>query len=128
MTVKMPRLDNTKKSYSSRKAIPVEVLEAYRHTYGLKGWEERLTLPSGLPRYEAIRRHKEWLVEIETRIAKLRAAAKGEAQPLTRTEALALAGRWYAWFIEHHQKDLRLPSHWRELSETLVWNVIHDEA
>lgn len=128
MTVKMPRLKTTKTGYSSRKAIPVEVLEAYRSTYGLKGWEERLTLPNELPRHEAIRRYEEWLVEIETRIAKLRAIAKGEALPLTRIEALALAGRWYSWFIEHHEKDLGLPSRWRELSDVLVWHVIHDEA
>jgi hypothetical protein len=128
MAVKMARLDHTKSSYSSRKAIPVEVLEAYRRTYGLKGWEERLKLPADLPRYEAIRRKNEWESEIETRIAKLRAVAKGEAQPLTRIEALALAGRWYAWFIEHHEKDLGLPSRWRELSDLLVGTVIHDEA
>jgi hypothetical protein len=50
MAVRMARLDHTKRSYSLRKAIPVEVLEAYRHTYGLKGWEERLTLPGELPK------------------------------------------------------------------------------
>jgi hypothetical protein len=101
MAVKMARLDRTKSSYSSRKSIPTGVLETYRRTYGLKGWEERLNLPGHLSPSEAKARHNEWLAEIETRIANLRASANGEAQSLTRLGALALAGRWYSWFVEH---------------------------
>lgn len=127
MAVKMARLDRTKRSYASRKAIPKDILESYRSTYGLKGWEERLTLPGDLPRYEAIRRKSEWETELETRIAKLRASAKGEAQPLTRVEALGLAGRWYAWFVEHHERDLGTATRWRELG-VVLGSLIEEQA
>jgi hypothetical protein len=70
----------------------------------------------------------EWEAEIETRIAALRAQRNGEGQPLTRINAIALAGRWYNWFLKQHEDDLGLPKRWREFSDHLVWNVIYPEA
>jgi hypothetical protein len=77
--------------FVARKGIPADVREAYARLYKVF-WEERLTLPANTPPHEAKRRHGEWLAEIETRIATLRAVAKGEGQPLTRINAIALAG------------------------------------
>ena len=42
--------------------------------------------------------HREWLSEIEARIANIRAERKGEGQTLTPQGARALAGEWYKWF------------------------------
>jgi len=38
----------------------------------------------------------QWLSEVETRIERIRAAARGEGQPLTKLNALGLAARWSA--------------------------------
>jgi hypothetical protein len=42
----------------------------------------------------------------------IRASVTGAGQPLTALNAIALAGRWYAWFIEERLDDLRPPEHW----------------
>jgi integrase len=113
--------------YAARKVIPKDVRQEYAVLYGM-GWEEKLNIPANTPLHEAKARHGEWLAEIETRIAALRAAKTGKGQPLTRRNAHALAGEWYRWFLAHHEGDLRTPSHWRRLSDTLVWDVIHPHA
>jgi integrase len=113
--------------YAARKVIPKDVRKDYAALYGM-GWEEKLSIPAGTSPHEAIARHGEWLAEIETRIAGLRAAKIGERQPLTRRNAHALAGEWYRWFVARHESDLRTPSHWKRLSDTLVWDVIHPHA
>jgi integrase len=113
--------------YVARKVIPTDVREEYAALYGM-GWEEKLSIPASTPPHEAKAQHGEWLAEIETRIAALRAAKTGARQPLTRRNAHALAGEWYRWFLGQHEGDLRTPSHWRRLSDTLVWDVIHPHA
>ena len=50
----------------------------------------------------ARREFNEWLADIETRIANLRAQRKGEGISLTREQTRALAGEWYDWFIARH--------------------------
>lgn len=111
----------------ARKGIPADVREAYERLYGVR-WEAQLRLPAGTSKHEAKTRHGEWLAEIETRIGALRAVAKGEGQPLTRVNAIALAGRWYLWFVGQYEKDPGTPKHWREMGDYLVWNVIAPEA
>ncbi len=113
--------------YSARKVIPSDVRAAYARLYGVK-WEEKLRIPPGLSLHEAKASCGEWVAEIETRIASLRAIAAGEGQPLTRRNAHALAGRWYAWFISRHEKDHRTPKHWRSMSDHLIWDVIYPHA
>ena len=66
--------------------------------------------------------------EIETRIATLRARRNGEGQPLTRLNAIALAGRWYSWFVRQHEAAPGQAKHWRDLGEHLVWDVLHPHA
>jgi Porin subfamily len=113
--------------YAARKVIPKDVREEYARLYGV-GWEEKLSLPPGCSAHEAKARCGEWLAELETRIGALRAQKSGKAQPLTRRNAHALAGRWYSWFISSHATDLRTPKHWRSMSNHLVWDVIHPHA
>jgi hypothetical protein len=80
MALRMTSLNRMKNGeFVARKSIPADVREAYARLYN-KGWEERLTLPANTPAHEAKKRHGEWLAEIETRIATLRAVAKGEGQ------------------------------------------------
>ena len=81
--------------YAARKVIPKDVREEYARLYGV-GWEEKLSLSSGCSPHEAKARCGEWLAELETRIGALRARKYGKAQPLTRHNAHALAGRWYS--------------------------------
>jgi integrase len=114
--------------YAARKVIPKEVRKEYAALYGMT-WEEKLSLPPGTSPSEAKAKHGEWLAEIETRIAALRAAKHGQGQPLTRHNAHGLAGEWYRWFVAHHEAaDLRTPSHWKKQSDILVWEVIELEA
>jgi integrase len=91
-------------------------------------WEELLKLPASTSPSAAKVAWAEWCAEIDTRIATLRAAAKGEGRPLTQVNALALAGKWYSWFLAQHENDSRLASHWAELRDYLVWDVIGREA
>ena len=111
----------------ARKGIPKDVRVEYTRLYGFKR-EAQLKLPADTPRHEAKTRLGEWEAEIETRIATLRAKQKGEGQPLTKLNAIALAGRWYTWFIRQHEDDPGAPQFWRKLIDTFVWDVLRPEA
>ena len=106
MAVRMAGLNRLKNGqFFARKVIPADVREAYARLYGVR-WEAQLRLPANTSKHEAKARHGEWLAEIENRIAALRAAATGQGQPLTKLNAIALAGRWYTWFIGQHEDEL----------------------
>ena len=111
----------------ARKGIPEDVREEYQRLYGVKR-EAHLKLPADTPRHEAAARLGEWVADVETRIATLRAQRNGEGQPLTKLNAIALAGRWYSWFVKQHEADPGKPRYWREFSDQVVWNVIRPEA
>ncbi|MFK4617524.1 hypothetical protein ABIF50_000801 [Bradyrhizobium diazoefficiens] len=85
--------------FIARKSIPADVRDEYARLYKVR-WEAQLRIPGGTPAHFAKTQHGEWLAEIETRIAALRAQKNGEGQPLTRLNAIALAGRWYVWFVK----------------------------
>jgi hypothetical protein len=70
-----------------RKAIPKEAQVDFARRY-----EAKLTLPASLSDAEGKARHGEWLSEIKTRIAIIRARKRGERQPLRQRQAQALAG------------------------------------
>jgi hypothetical protein len=97
----------------ARKGIPEDVREDYQRLYGTKR-EAHLKLPADTPKYEAKARLGEWEAEVETRIATLRAQRNGEGQPLTRLNAIALAGRWYNWFVKLHEDDPGPAKRWKE--------------
>jgi len=70
--------------FIARKGIPADVRDDYERLYGVR-WEAQLRIPSGTPIPFAKSQHGEWLAEIETRIAALRAHGNGEGQPLGLT-------------------------------------------
>jgi integrase len=128
MALRMVALNRAKDGcWFARKGIPEDVRDPYIRLYGVRR-EAHLRLPKDTPHHEAKTRLAEWMAEIETRIATLRAKKNGEGQPLTRLNAIALAGRWYTWFVGQHENDPGPAKRWREMSDHLVWNVIYPEA
>jgi len=115
------------KRWFARKGIPEDIREDYARLYGVKR-EAHLKLPADTPRHEAKTRLGEWEAEIETRFATLRAERNGEGRPLTRLNAIALAGRWYNWFIKQHEGDPGPPKRWKDFGDHFIWNVLHSEA
>jgi integrase len=128
MALRMVALGRAKDGrWFARKAVPEDVREEYARLYGIKR-EVHLKLPRDTPKHEAKARLGEWEAEVETRIATLRARRNGEGQPLTRLNAIALAGRWYNWFVKQHESDPGPANRWRQMSDYLVWDVIRPEA
>src|SRR5262249_33474153 len=78
-------------SVKARKVIPKDVREDYARLYGVAS-EAKLTVPAGTPAHEAKILASEFLAEVETRIATIRAAQRGEGQSLSPRQAFALAG------------------------------------
>jgi integrase len=111
----------------ARKGIPADVRDEYARLYGVRR-EAQLKLPADTPRHEQKARLGEWEAEIETRIETLRAQKRGEGQPLTKLNAIALSGRWYTWFVGQHENDPGPAKRWQEMSDHFVWNVIYPEA
>ncbi len=118
---------STTGAFVARKVIPKDIRAEYAARYGV-GWEEKFHRKSEISEHEAKARFGEWLAEIETRIGQLRATKAAGPQPLSRQNAYALAGRWYAWFIGHHKQNIRTPGHWKALADNLVWDVIRPQA
>ena len=77
---------------------------------GPKVWEELFKRPGSTSPSAARVAWAEWCAEIDTRVAALRAAAKGEGRPLTLRNAQALAGKWYSWFLGQHENDTSRPA------------------
>ena len=111
----------------SRKAIPKDARAEYKRLYGVSH-EAILVVPAGTSTAQAKALHGQWLAEVETRIERIRAAAKGAGQPLTHRNALALAGRWYKWFVARHESDRWSPEHWQDRKEHLTERVWYPHA
>ena len=111
----------------ARKGIPEDVRDEHAHLHGYR-WEAQPKLPADTPRHEAKMRLAEWEAEIETRIAMFCAKKNGEGQPLTRLNAVALAGRWYNWFVKQHEADPGPAKRWEELEDHFLYNVLYPEA
>ena len=101
MALRMVTLSRRNGQWFARKGIPKDVRDEYARLYGVRR-EAHLKLPGDTPPAEAKIRNAEWTAEIETRIATIRAQRNGDGQPLTKVNAIALAGRWYRWFIKQH--------------------------
>jgi hypothetical protein len=147
MPIRMAKLTRDKNGdFASRKGIPKDVRDAYTRLYrgtskaalritkkggqptAPKVWEELFSLPGSTSPSLAKVAWAEWCADIDTKVAGLRADARGEGQPLTRINALALAGRWWSWFLKQHENDPRLASYWAELQYYFIWDVIGHEA
>ena len=107
-----------------RKAIPEDIREDYQRLYGAR-WEAKLSVPHDMPAHEAKIRLSEYGAEVETRIAFLRAAARGEGQSLSQRQAYALSGEWYVWFIKRHEENPGPAERWEQLWDALI-SLIED--
>jgi len=85
-------------SVAARKVIPKDVRTEYQRLYGVSS-EAKASVPARTPAHEAKIRAGEFLAEVETRIATIRAAQRGEGQPLSQRQAFALGGEWYVWYV-----------------------------
>ncbi len=95
----MPLKAASRGGYVDRKGIPADVREAYGklHGDGSPQWEAWFN--SGpVTLLQARAKHREWLSDIEARIANIRAERRGEGRTLTPQGARALTGEWYQWF------------------------------
>jgi hypothetical protein len=102
--------------FRARKRIPADAQDAYERLYGVR-WEA-LFHCEPMPPLLARAKHREWLSEIETRIANIRAEAKGEGRALTPKEARGLSGTWYEWYTAKHLAKAWSASTWEaELSD-----------
>src|SRR5437868_948249 len=87
--------------YQARKGLPKDVRGEYQRLYG-PAWEAQFTAPPGTSQAKAKAAFNEWLAEVESRIAAIRASANGEGASLSTRQARALAGEWYRWFVGRH--------------------------
>jgi integrase len=128
MALRMVRLGRASDGrWFARKGIPEEVRNEYKRLYGVRR-EAQLKLPADTPHPEAKVKLAEWVTDVETRIETLRAQNRGEGQPLSRLNAIALAGSWYTWFTKQHEEDPGLAKRWREMGDYFVWNVLRPHA
>src|SRR5262249_49154042 len=127
----MPRVatkltPNKSGCFVARKRIPSDVQAEYFRPYGVK-WEARLTIPSGTPIRIAQAQQREWLSEIEARVANIRAERNGHGQSLTPKDARALGGEWYHWYLERQRAQPQPLEHWEWVLERAV-DVVRDEV
>ncbi len=138
----MPKVATTLKAtprggYVARKAIPRDVADEYWKRFR-KGRQKEASREA--PRKEASREvwfnsgpvdllraralHREWLSEIEARIANIRAESKGEGRTLTPQGARALAGEWYNWFVAQMAANKWPGSIWRDYRDR-AWEGLY---
>ena len=106
-------------SITARKVIPKDVRAEYKHLYDVSS-EAKLSVPAGTPAHEAKILISEFLAEVETRIATIRAAQRGEGQSLSQRQAFALAGEWYVWYVGRHEENPGTAEHWRTMWDVLI--------
>jgi hypothetical protein len=112
--------------FFARKRIPQDVQLGYERRFGVR-WEARFIVRPGTPVRLAQAQHREWLTEIETRIANLRAEKSGAGLSLSPKDARALAGEWYHWFVERHEVMRTSLEHLEWLKER-AYDQIRDEV
>jgi hypothetical protein len=128
MAVRMVSLKSSKSGeWIARKGIPVDARAEYKRLYGVRH-EVILRVPAGTSKAQAKAQLGQWQAEVETQIERIRAAKKGRGEPLTKLNALALAGRWYSWFVAKHESDPGPPEHWEDRKEHLLERVWHPHA
>ena len=98
------RLAPTKSGgFVARKRVPKDVQSEYARLYGVRLGSALQRASRYAPSRLARAKHREWLHEIESRIANIRARRNGGGQSLTPKDARALAGEWYGWFVERQR-------------------------
>lgn len=93
MALRMVSLKGSKtEGWIARKGIPADARVEYKRLYGIRQ-EAILRVPAGTTEAQAKAQFGQWQAEVETQIERIRAAANGPGEPLTKLNALALAGR-----------------------------------
>lgn len=108
--------------WTARKRIPGDVQAEYARLYDGGATEARFSAAPDTPIALARALEREWRTEIETRIANIRAAKKGDAQSLSPKQARALAGEWYDWYLDRKREVPQSLAHWEYLRDE-----IHDQ-
>ncbi len=110
--------------FVARKVIPFDVRAEYAKLFGQR-IEERFNsgpMHVGLARA----RHREWMSEIEARIANIRAERRGDGRTLTPKEARGLAGEWYHWYVAK-MATARWPADvWEEYAHRVCDELQHE--
>jgi hypothetical protein len=128
MAIRMVSLKSSKSGeWIARKGIPADARAEYKRLYGV-GHEAILRVPANTSKAQAKARLGQWQAEVETQIERIRAAANGERHSLTKLNALALAGRWYSWYVARHESDPGSPEHWADRKEHLTERVWYPHA
>jgi integrase len=104
--------------FVARKRIPEDAQEEYARLYEVR-WEARFKAPPGTPIIVARAKHREWLTEIESRIANIRAQRNGQGRSLSPKDARALAGEWYGWYLERQRGRPHTAEHWEFFREQI---------
>ena len=76
-----------------------------------------------MPALTARAKHREWLNEIEARIANIRAERKGVGRTLSPMQARALAGEWYLLWTTRHLATPTDPEHWKDFYDRLCYSA-----
>ena len=106
-------------SVKARKVIPKDVRAEYQSLYGVSA-EAKLTVSAGTPAHEVKILVSDFLAEVETRTATIRAAQRGEGQSLSQRQAFALAGEWYVWYVGRHEENPGTAEHWHTMWDVLI--------
>jgi integrase len=106
--------------FTARKRIPADVREEYGRQFGKgepqwEAWFNSGPVPIGLARAK----HREWLSDIEARIANIRAERKGDGRTLSPMQARALAGEWYLWWTARELAKPPTLKHWQDFYDHL---------
>jgi integrase len=112
--------------FTARKRIPVDVREDYGRLFGKgnpqwEAWFNSGPVPIGLARAK----HREWLSDIEARIANIRAERKGAGRTLTPMQARALAGEWYLWWTARELGKPPALKHYQDFYDLLCDSAYH---
>ena len=128
MAVRMVSLKGSKTAgWIARKGVPVDARAEYKNLFGVAR-EVILRVRAGTSEAQAKAQLGQWQSEVETQIERIRASARGEGEPLTMRNALALSGKWYSWFVARHADDPGSPEHWADRKEHLLERVWHPQA
>jgi integrase len=104
--------------FVARKSIPRDVAEEYGKLFGKGAPQWEAWFNSGpVNLQQASAKQREWLTEVEARIANIRAGRSGEGRTLTPQGARALAGEWYSWFAARMATNKWTKDQWRAYRE-----------
>ena len=105
---------DTNGNFRARKRLPDDVREEYGQLYGQR-LEAKFFASAKSGTAAARRLFRDWEAEVDGRIAAIRAERSGEGVALTPTQARALAGEWYEWFLAKHPESD--PQKWEDLRD-----------